>query len=62
MYAKEIKEEVWAQMKRALIIDGKYLLSDDMIHTSFIDRDIVFGENVALLEGITSVKIPNRYW
>ncbi len=49
--AKEIKEEVWAQMKRALIIDGKYLLSDDMIHTSFIDRDIVFGENVALLEG-----------
>jgi len=49
--AKEIKEEVWAQMKRALVIDGKAMLADDMIHTSFIDRDIVFGENVALLEG-----------
>lgn len=41
--AEEIKNEVWEQMKRSLVIDGKPLLRDDMIHTWFIDRDIVFN-------------------
>jgi 15-cis-phytoene desaturase len=40
--AEEIRYEVWEQMKRSLMIDGKPLLRDDMIHTWFIDRDIVF--------------------
>lgn len=41
--AEEIRHEVWEQMKRSLMIDGKPLLRDDMIHTWFIDRDIVFN-------------------
>ncbi len=48
--AEEIKNEVWVQMKRSLVVDGKYLLSDEMIHTWFIDRDIVFT-NEMLLKG-----------
>jgi len=41
--SEEIKAEVWAQMKRSLVINGKCLLNDELIHTSFIDRDIVFN-------------------
>lgn len=41
--AKEIKNEVWEQMKRSLVINGTPLLRDEMIHTWFIDRDIVFN-------------------
>ncbi|HEY4325352.1 MAG TPA: FAD-dependent oxidoreductase [Mucilaginibacter sp.] len=50
---EEIRYEVWAQMKRALMVNGKCMINDDMIHTWFIDRDIVFtGKNaVELLEG-----------
>ena len=40
--ADEIKKEVWEQMKRSLMVNGKSMINDDMIHTSFIDRDIVF--------------------
>jgi uncharacterized protein with NAD-binding domain and iron-sulfur cluster len=40
---EEIKNEVWEQMKRSLVIDGTPLLRDEMIHTWFIDRDIVFN-------------------
>jgi uncharacterized protein with NAD-binding domain and iron-sulfur cluster len=43
--AEEIKMEVWEQMKRSLVKDGKPLLNDQMIHTWFIDRDIVFDKN-----------------
>jgi uncharacterized protein with NAD-binding domain and iron-sulfur cluster len=46
--AEEIKNEVWAQMKKSLVTNGKCLLNDEMIHTSFIDRDIVFSNNSAL--------------
>jgi uncharacterized protein with NAD-binding domain and iron-sulfur cluster len=45
----EIKTEVWEQMKRSLVVNGKSLLNDDMIHTWFIDRDIVF-DNPALFK------------
>ncbi|HYK48033.1 MAG TPA: FAD-dependent oxidoreductase [Parafilimonas sp.] len=40
--AEEIKNEVWEQMKRSLVVNGKSLLNDEMIHTWFIDRDIEF--------------------
>lgn len=40
--AEEIKNEVWAQIKRSLVVDGKPMLEDSMIHTWFIDRDIRF--------------------
>src|SRR5262249_27847541 len=43
--AEEIKNEVWEQMKRSLVVDGKPMISDEMIHTWFIDRDIVFGKD-----------------
>ncbi|MBS1666130.1 MAG: FAD-dependent oxidoreductase [Bacteroidetes bacterium] len=39
---EQIKKEVWAQMKKSLVVDGKSMLSDEMIHTWFIDRDIKF--------------------
>ncbi len=48
--AEEIKNEVWAQMKSSLVVNGKCLLNDEMIHTWFIDRDIVF-DNINLLKG-----------
>ncbi|HEY2584054.1 MAG TPA: FAD-dependent oxidoreductase [Mucilaginibacter sp.] len=50
---EEIRTEVWAQMKKALMVNGKCMINDDMIHTWFIDRDIVFsGANaVELLKG-----------
>ncbi len=44
--AEEIKNEVWEQMKRSLVVDGKYLLNDKMIHTWFIDRDIIFNNEM----------------
>jgi len=39
---EEIKKEVWTQMKHALVQNGVPLLRDDMVHTAFIDRDIIF--------------------
>jgi uncharacterized protein with NAD-binding domain and iron-sulfur cluster len=39
---EEIRKEVWEQMKRSLIVNGESMLNDKMIHTWFIDRDIVF--------------------
>src|SRR5205085_2299366 len=42
--AEEIKNEVWEQMKRSLVVNGTSLLKDEMIHTWFIDRDIVFSD------------------
>jgi uncharacterized protein with NAD-binding domain and iron-sulfur cluster len=44
---EEIKDEVWAQMKRTLIENGKPMISDEMIHTWFIDRDIKFEGDYA---------------
>lgn len=45
----EIKDEVWAQMQRALIQNGKSLLGEkqELIHTWFIDRDIKFEGDYA---------------
>jgi uncharacterized protein with NAD-binding domain and iron-sulfur cluster len=45
--AEEIRHEVWEQMKGSLVVNGKPLLTDDMIHTWFIDRDIVFDNKLA---------------
>ncbi|HYV55445.1 MAG TPA: FAD-dependent oxidoreductase, partial [Chitinophagaceae bacterium] len=46
---EEIKDEVWAQMQRALIENGKNLLGEkqELIHTWFIDRDIKFEGDYA---------------
>lgn len=38
---KEIKEEVWAQMKTSLNVDGNDILTDDMLVTWHMDCDIV---------------------
>ena len=46
---EEIKDEVWAQMQRALTEKGKNLLGEkqELIHTWFIDRDIKFEGDYA---------------
>lgn len=46
---EEIKNEVWAQMQRTLIVDGKCMLGEkqELIHTWFIDRDIKFEGDYA---------------
>jgi uncharacterized protein with NAD-binding domain and iron-sulfur cluster len=46
---EEIKDEVWAQMQRALFANGKCLLGEgqELIHTWFIDRDIKFEGDYA---------------
>ncbi|MFC5450388.1 hydroxysqualene dehydroxylase [Paenibacillus aestuarii] len=40
--AEEIKEEVWAQMKKSLNVDGEVILEDDVLHSWFLDPDIHF--------------------
>ena len=38
---KEIKEEVWAQLKKSLNVNGKEVLKDENLHSWFMDPDIV---------------------
>ena len=45
---EEILKEVWEQLKKSLIEDGKSLLSDDMLVTSYLDRDIVTGHGKSI--------------
>jgi uncharacterized protein with NAD-binding domain and iron-sulfur cluster len=40
---EEIRAEVWAQIKRSVNVGGKLVLRDDMLHSSFLDPDIVDG-------------------
>ncbi len=43
---EEIKEDVWAQLKKSLVDkDGNCLISDDMIIDYYLDRDIKFGDD-----------------
>ena len=37
---EEVKNEVWAQLKKSLNVEGKTVLRDDMIETWYLDRDI----------------------
>src|SRR6185437_9934916 len=37
---EEVKEEVWTQMKAALNVNSKTVISDDMIEDWYLDRDI----------------------
>ncbi|NOU67978.1 NAD(P)-binding protein [Paenibacillus sp. LMG 31461] len=52
---EEIKEEVWAQMKQSLNVDGAVILRDEILHSWFLDSDIQYDEvaqfctNAALL-------------
>ncbi|GAL85326.1 phytoene dehydrogenase [Sporocytophaga myxococcoides] len=39
---EEIIKEIWEQLKRSLNVNGKEVLKDEYIHSSFIDPDIVF--------------------
>lgn len=42
---EEILQEVWAQMKKGLMVDGNCLIHDDMIVTTYIDNDIYIVKN-----------------
>jgi uncharacterized protein with NAD-binding domain and iron-sulfur cluster len=37
---EEIKEEVWTELKRSLIVGGEEVLVDDMLHSWFLDPSI----------------------
>ncbi|HEU4965405.1 MAG TPA: FAD-dependent oxidoreductase, partial [Bacilli bacterium] len=39
---QEIMEEVWAQLKHAIVVDGNYVLEDADLHAWFLDPDIQF--------------------
>ncbi|MEH0153786.1 FAD-dependent oxidoreductase [Limibacter armeniacum] len=58
---EEIKQEVWAQLKKSLIdSDGECLLNDEMLLDWYLDRDIVFDddesvENEFEAEGVVAV-------
>jgi uncharacterized protein with NAD-binding domain and iron-sulfur cluster len=39
--AEEIKDEVWAQMKKSFNINGKEILKDENLHSWFLDPDII---------------------
>ncbi len=43
---KEVAEEVWAQLKNSLNVNGKVLLTDDMKVDWFLDRDIEENKSV----------------
>jgi hypothetical protein len=38
---EEIRQEVWEQIKRSVNVGGKTVLRDDMLHSSFLDPDLV---------------------
>ncbi len=40
----EIRQEVWAQIKQSVNVDGKTVLHDDMIEAWYLDRDIEQNE------------------
>lgn len=37
---EEIKDEIWAQLKRSLNVEGQEILTDDNLHSWFMDPDI----------------------
>lgn len=39
---EEIMKEVWEQLKLSLNVEGKEILKDEYLHSSFLDPDIVF--------------------
>jgi 15-cis-phytoene desaturase len=41
---EEIIAEIWAQLKKSLNVNGKIVLKDEDLHTSFIDPDIDFKD------------------
>ncbi|MGZ4118794.1 MAG: hydroxysqualene dehydroxylase, partial [Bacteroidia bacterium] len=43
---EEIVKEIWEQLKRSLNVNGKIILEDQHLHTSFIDPDIQFKNKV----------------
>jgi hypothetical protein len=38
---EEIRQEVWEQIKRSVNVDGKTVLRDEILHSSFLDPDLV---------------------
>jgi len=42
----EIIKEIWEQLKKSLNVAGKIVLTDEHLHTSFIDPDIEFKDKV----------------
>lgn len=43
---EEIVKEIWEQLKKSLNVNGKVVLRDEDLHTSFIDPDIEFKSKV----------------
>lgn len=39
---EEVKEEVWAQLKKSLNVNGTTVLKDEMLHHWYLDSDIIF--------------------
>jgi len=50
---EEIINEIWAQLKRSLNVEGAVVLTDDMLHNWYLDADIEFD---------ITMKIKNHYW
>lgn len=44
---EEIKQEVWNELKKSLNVEGKEVLTDDMLEDYYLDRDIGFQKNMA---------------
>ena len=44
--AEEIRHEVWEQMKQSLVVNGKFLVNDEMIHSWFFESVIVFDNKI----------------
>ena len=53
--SEEIKDEVWAQLKKSLTVNGKEILKDENLHSWFMDPDIVNVE-LELFQQITDSK------
>ncbi|WP_051296273.1 hydroxysqualene dehydroxylase [Eisenibacter elegans] len=51
---EEVKQEVWNELKLSLNVEGKTLLSDDMLEDYYLDRDIGFNQNNSVAMGTTN--------
>ncbi|MBK7764540.1 MAG: FAD-dependent oxidoreductase [Bacteroidetes bacterium] len=57
---KEVAEEVWAQLKNSLNVNGQTILSDDMMLDWFLDRDIQEDGTHANHENMLQMPLKNR--
>ncbi|MBL4715398.1 MAG: FAD-dependent oxidoreductase [Bacteroidia bacterium] len=43
---EEIKDEIWAQLKKSLNVNGKEILKDDNLNSWFLDPDIIIPDDM----------------